>query len=65
MTMMFFENENARCGKCHRILFKKIKEKSKICGMEIKCHSCKELNYSDELSFKMAVEKKYENGNFE
>lgn len=46
MIKMFFENENARCGKCKRILFKKTLN-STIKGIEIKCHSCKAINYSD------------------
>ncbi len=40
------ENGNARCGKCMRLLYK-CKGGEKSTGIEIKCHSCKELNVSE------------------
>ena len=46
MTKMFFDGYSARCGKCRRILFK-ISGKSKVNGIEIKCHSCKEINVTE------------------
>lgn len=46
MVKMFFEQGKARCGKCHRMLFK-FSPKSRIFGIEIKCHSCKEINASE------------------
>lgn len=46
IKMYFDENGNARCGKCNRLLFKRTNN-SRISGVEIKCHSCKEINYID------------------
>lgn len=36
----------ARCGKCNRLLYKCLAGE-RPAGVEIKCHSCKELNVSE------------------
>ena len=36
----------ARCGKCNRLLYKCLSGE-RPAGVEIKCHSCKELNVSE------------------
>lgn len=36
----------ARCGKCNRLLYKCVSGE-RPAGVEIKCHSCKELNVSE------------------
>lgn len=40
------ENGDARCGKCMRLLYK-CKGGERPAGVEIKCHSCKEVNVSE------------------
>ena len=43
VKIRFDENGDARCGYCHRILFK-CKPNALVSGIEIKCHSCKAIN---------------------
>lgn len=59
VKMRFDENNDARCGNCGRLLFKRQND-NELSGIEIKCHSCKELNCSDDDMLKTDEEREYE-----
>lgn len=44
--IVFDKNGGGRCGKCRRLLFKSVGGVRPV-GVEIKCHSCKEINVSE------------------
>ena len=51
MRRIRFDDDGwARCGKCgHKLLKVEHIKEAKNCGIEIKCHSCKEVNTSLEV----------------
>lgn len=44
--IVFDKDGGGRCGKCRRLLFKSVGGVRPV-GVEIKCHSCKEINVTE------------------
>lgn len=44
--IVFDKDGGGRCGKCRRLLFKSVCGVRPV-GVEIKCHSCKEINVTE------------------